>query len=628
MKSKSACLKLIAAAVFCSATFQAGSAEAGPFDKLKKKVKEVKEVKDVIDEVKDSPKDQKEDKNNEEKIKNEEPDQTDTVDESTESVARISKVSIGSTSELDYFSLLGKQQSNSRHLLSYTGQKLLTLQADGSRVRVVCDGIESNPYSKVNGACFSPRGNSWGFIGYTSTKADIVVNGKILTSINIDNDMVLSLHDSLLYEYNKQSAYTTHQQTLGLRAIVFSPDGSRSAFVVADKLNQSRKASSGRGLGRDTGPYRVYVDGELLHQVESISMLTFSPGNQFILVSGGTHDYSDPSRRVYVDNEVGPEFENEYLRRIDFDESGKHVIYVTSTQNKPNSSLTQLYLNHKPMVSTTNLPEGSSVVHVEIDKSLSTVGVVTHSTLDEFDPQSVWTLWVNGSKAGELSKFDSYVIGPSGKFVLLNKDNRINVNGKIGFDYSALIGAAFSTSNAAIRYVVKSQLGCFIVDEMGNESGPLKNDVLDIQLSSDGSQCALFRARGLEINGEMLVQARREDVEIDDDFETIYLRNASYFFDQDSSIRESIAAAGKRLVVIHELSSDKAISQDGKYRAQLKRMYDSATKTKYLYTLYINNQPIGESFDEAAYPKFNENNTLNFIARKNDQVYVCTWQPE
>lgn len=624
MKSKYAVLKLITAAVLFGTAFQAGSAEAGPFDKLKKKVKEVKEVKDVIDVVTDSS-DKKDDTKETEKNKNTGANEAEK-DTSLSNTAIGQRV-IGSSDGLERFSLTEKQSSGRKYLISAQGQKLMRLQADGSRVRVICDGVESEPYSTVDRMCLSPNGASWGFVGNTNTRSDVIVNGKVLVSVKNDEKAVATLPDQTLYDNSQHAVSMMTKQSLGPRSILFSPDGSRSVCVISANPKFSVYGASHGGLSSAGSPYEVYLDGEKLIEVESIGMITFTPGNRLVLITGETQKKTNSPRRVYIDDEAGPELNGVLIQDIGFDVTGEHLIYTTHAKDDLTyKSINQLYLDNKPMVDPSTLPEGDVVKQVKLDDTLTTVGVVTESKPENQQQGGVWTLRVNGKVAGELIQDESFVLGPDGKYVMLDRDNRVVVNGKKGLDYKELLDATFSRNSEVLRFAVKSQLGNFIVDEHGNETGPFQGSVNRIEITTDGSRSAIFTYEGLLIDGNMVIPssiAKPNTLEVSDDLSTIYLYGKSVI---DEQTRERADAAGVRLVAIPNIPSNGAVSKDGRYVAYLRNSYDPATKSR-SYTLHVNDQQVGDVFDEAGEAMFDEHNTLHFLARRGTQIIACTYSP-
>lgn len=597
---------------------------AGPWDKFKKKVNEVKEVKEVIDTISDSESEEANEKKTNESTKTS-GESAETGAVSTGSGA-ISTVVIGSLEGIEKPSIGSGSFSSKDHLINAQGTKLMRLVAQGSRVRVVCDGVESDPYSSVQGMCFSPDGSSWGYVGLTSSKAHVVVNGEVRVELDLETQTLAMLPDDVLYTSSKQATQLMTQQKLQAQMILFSDDGSRFSCVVATPSGgYSNYGASHNGFTEGMGPYEVIVDGESIAEVPSIGMMRFTPGNRHIFTTGGKYAKAESSRAVYIDGVQGPEIVDASIMNIGFDERGEDLVYMTRSASSGSMDNTQVYINNVAKIDPSVVPAGATIHSVHTDPTLTTIGLVLESIGQ--GSGRTHTLWVNGEEAGALLNSDSFILGHDGNYVLHDPDRFIVVNGERQLDYTELQAACFSRNSDAYRYAVSTQLGVFIVDEKKNETGPTRDKVKMMRLSPDGARVAALTYGGLSVDGVEIVPANyvkySKDIPIDDAWTTITLRNQQNVSD---SIAQAAQGVGLRVIAVPNDQKHTATSEDGRYRAVLRQNYNAQTKERH-YELHVNDRLVGGRFDQIGHTHFDDSGTLRFVATHGDTLMSCSYTP-
>ncbi len=609
------------------AVLAAPAHSAGPWDKFKKKVHEVKEVKDALDTITDSESEEESEKGS---------GSSETSGESTESgsvatgTGAISTVVIGSLAGIEKPALGASSYPSKDHLFNAQGTKLMRLVAQGSRVRVVCDGVESDPYSSVQGMCFSPDGSSWGYVGLTSSKAHVVVNGEVRLEIDLDTQTLARIPDDTLYTSSKQATQMQTKQNLNARWILFSNDGSRFSCITAAPSEHHANMSVGGLKAHASGPYTVVLDGEPIAEVSGVGMMHFTPSGRHIFTSGGSYAKSNSSRAVYIDGVPGPEIKEASILGLGVDASGEKLVYTTRHTSSASPTSAQLYIDNVPMVDPARLPEGATIHDVSADDTLTTVAVVVELPGDDASQSSyakTYGLVVNGELVGKLLRPDSYILGHDGNYVLHDPDRFVVVNGDKQLDYKELQAAGFSRDSSAYRFAVSTQLGTFIADEKQNETGPIKGEVSEIRFSPDAKHVAMRTYDGLVIDGQEVVPSNiikhTKGIPIDPDWTTITLRHQQSVSD---SVHQAAGRVGLGIQTLKSSQFNVAHSADGRHTAVLRQNHNYQTKERH-YELYVNDQLVGGRFDQVGYTHFDDSGTLRFVASQGDTIMSCAYTP-
>ncbi len=536
---------------------------------------------------------------------------------------------IGSTNGITELNNSSGKINGIQYLISKDSHSFARTERVGSRMRMVLNGTPGPDFNKIENVVFSPDGKRLGYVGTTSDKIRVIVDGQVVYSASKSETSIVRLPDGRHF-INSKYPFTGQIQTKPRgQSILFSADSKHYAFIAGLSSNQRILEMT------------AYVDGDAVETAKYIGLLKFTPTNRILLSTANRYRGSG---HYTIDGAKGPDAsdKNTSLGPIRF--SGDDQRFFYQCNGLP-------YLNHalafdrdKPIykdkiddfefIVSDNLKHSALIIskHDPVGRATSRDLYINDGLIDSLRvPQYGLNINPDYKDSGKV------FLGPNGDLIYQRNDSRVVLNGEAHRDYASLNEVIFSPDGNRLYYIVNAENSTtWLVDKDQAETGPLFLKSI-MAFSPNSKYFAILNNRILRLEGEVILDKlnKKSTFWFSKDSKKLFV---TLLRDDDSpSARDSKAKAkaiGLDLVFASapQMSSNGilhmvATSNDGRYKAKNIHKYFGGDRG-HEYWIEINGQRVGETFKQWPLAmRFDDQGVLRLIAVRGDDVVRATLKP-
>lgn len=468
--------------------------------------------------------------------------------------------------------------------------------------RLVHNGVPGPVFPVIAGVTFSPDGSRLAYVGRTKEGERLVVDGAVLAEFGKRAPRLVQL------PYGIPEGLRDPDQA-DFRRFGFSPDGQHLAWV------QNTGAADGPG-------YRVMLDGEPVSDAERIAFIAFAPTGGLVW-STSSHAAAG---RLTIEGVAGPELIG--IDGLEF--SGASFVYYGTP---PDGGARQYLVNHEVAVDLSLAPyAGRAAVG---DRALFSPdhahAAVLLAGASEGDPVE---LFLDGESLGAVRPDSTVAFDPAGRLFRQRVDGVVlRGEAELG-SYGSVGHAVFAPVGDRLWFFALEEGALIALDERGERLGPFEH-VSQTAFSADGAHSTFVTgergsAQDLFVDGHRVLAAPGPLIAV-----RFASRGDALFVeapevDDWSAAIAACAELGVRLVPLPAPRVPPgALSPDGRLHAWFEVVPEtSGERTVNRFDLVINDEPTGESFDQApAVFGFGEDGVLRFVTRRGTDVLRAEYRP-